>query len=225
MMIEKETAVRRVFESIQDKYDFLDSVISFGLDQIWRNRIVKNLEVSEGLTVLDCGAGTGKLTKLIADICPDCELISLDITEKMFRPSVLSKTKFIVASAESIPLPDGSVDRVVSAFLTRNLSSVDRYFSEVFRVLKEGGIFVNLDIYNPRMPVFRQLFGLYFFWLVPFIGDRATKSKSYSYLANSVKSFFPPEEIGKRIGDAGLKLVDEKVMMLGSIALHKAKKE
>lgn len=224
-MSDKETAVRNIFESIQDKYDFLDSVMSFGLDESWRKTMVKSLDLSSGLTVLDCGAGTGKLTKQIADRCGNCNLVSLDITEKMFRPSLLPETRFIVASAEEIPLQDASVDRVTSAFLTRNLGNVDNYFREAFRVLRKGGIFVNLDIYNPKVPVFRQLFALYFFHIVPFIGDRMTRSKSYSYLARSVKAFHDRETITRKIESSGFKVKKVYSRMLGSVNIHVCIKE
>lgn len=224
-MNDKEAAVKGIFESIQDKYDFLDSMMSFGMDQGWRRLMVDSLELSEDMTVLDCGAGTGKLTKQIADRCGTCNLISLDITEKMFRPSILPETRFIVGSAEDIPLEDHSVDRVVSAFLTRNLNDVDTYFREAYRVLRKGGIFINLDIYNPRTPVFRQLFALYFFHIVPFIGDRLTKSKSYSYLARSVKLFHQPEVISRKIEDNGFRIRKLYSKMLGSINIHVSVKE
>lgn len=219
-MSDKEIAVKGIFESIQDKYDFLDSVISFGMDEKWRKIIVDSLNLSGSVIVLDCGAGTGKLTKQIADRCSSCKLISLDITEKMFRPSILPDTKFIIGSAENIPLEDSSVDRVVSAFLTRNLDSVGNYFKEAYRVLKKGGIFINLDIYNPRVPIFKQFFALYFFHIVPFIGDRMTKSKSYSYLAQSVKSFHSPETISKKIRESGFRIKKIHSKMLGSINIH-----
>lgn len=218
----KEELVIRVFESIQDRYDLLDSFISFGLDQRWRRILVSSLGLRSGMTVLDCGAGTGKLTHGILQACPECSTISLDITSSMFRPSYLPKTRFITASAEEIPLPDQSVDVVVSAYLTRNLTNVKRYFSEAKRVLKPGGVFANLDIYNPGVSGFNVLFGLYFYHLVPIFGNMATHSRSYSYLAESVKKFYSPDVISRMITESGLTLKFCRKMLLGAIGLHVA---
>lgn len=223
--LRKEELVRNVFENIQDRYDLLDSIISAGMDQRWRKKLIDSLNLKEGSQVLDCGAGTGKLTRMILDSCPSCKVTSLDITEGMFRPSILPDCKFVVASAQDMPFEDRSYDAVVSGYLTRNLESVDKYFSEAFRVLKPGGMFANLDIYNPTLPGFSQLFGLYFYHFVPFLGDHVTDSDSYTYLAKSVKTFHSPEAIREKVISAGFTNVKMKKMMLGSIALHVGKKE
>lgn len=221
----KEELVRNVFENIQDRYDLLDSLISAGLDQRWRRMLISSLHLRDGAHVLDCGAGTGKLTKMILETCPTCKVTSLDITEGMFRPSILPDCKFVVANAENMPFENESFDAVVSAYLTRNLESVDSYFSEALRILKPGGSFANLDIYNPTMPGFAQLFSIYFYHIVPFVGNVATGSKSYTYLAKSVKNFHAPEVVWEKIEAAGFDDVNLKKMMLGSIALHTGKKE
>ena len=220
----KEEMVRGVFESIQDRYDLLDSYISAGMDQRWRRLLVESLNLGQGNTVLDCGAGTGKLTRAILDRCPGCKTISLDITESMFRPSILPETRFMVASAEEIPLESSGMNAVASAYLTRNLSSVDKYFSEAYRVLVPGGAFANLDIYNPSMPVFSQLFALYFYHIVPAIGDAVTGTHSYSYLANSVKKFHSPQVITSKLIECGFRDVRTKSLMLGSVYIHTARK-
>lgn len=218
--LKKEELVRQVFESIQDRYDLLDSLISAGMDQRWRRFALQQLDLKDSSEVLDCGAGTGKLTRMILDACPGCKVTSLDITRSMFRPSIMPDTKFIVASAEEIPLEASSFNAVVSAYLTRNLSNVDNYFSEAFRVLKSGGRFVNLDIYNPTLPGFSLLFRIYFYHLVPVIGNIATGSKSYTYLANSVKNFHSQETINEKIETAGFTSTGFKKMMGGSIGIH-----
>ena len=216
----KEDLVKQVFEDIQDRYDLLDSIISAGMDQRWRRCALQKLDLGKSSDVLDCGARTGKLTRMILDTCPNCKVTSLDITQSMFRPSILPETKFVVASAESMPLDDASYNAVISAYLTRNLESVDRYFSEAYRVLRSGGRFVNLDIYSPTLPGFSLLFRIYFFHFVPVMGNAATRSKSYTYLANSVKTFHSQETILEKIKTAGFTNTGHKKLMGGSIGIH-----
>jgi demethylmenaquinone methyltransferase/2-methoxy-6-polyprenyl-1,4-benzoquinol methylase len=217
---DKEKKVREIFNSIQEKYDFLDTLISMGQDERWRRFMVKNLDLRDNLEILDCGAGTGKLTRQILESCKTCRTTCLDVTDTMFRPEIFPDTKFIVASAEKIPMPDESVDRVVSAFLTRNLENVDNYFKEVHRVLRRGGIFINMDIFDPRMPVYRQFFSIYFYKIMPIIGNRMTGSRSYTYLAQSVKNFYDHGTLEEKISKSGISLKRSKSFMLGSVYVH-----
>lgn len=219
-----EDTVRGVFESIQDKYDLLDSMISMGLDQFWRRRMISLMDLEAGMHILDCGAGTGKLTNLVSRNCNGCEITSLDITEKMFRRTLMPKTKFVVGSAEDLPFSDGTMDRVISAFLTRNLSDQEKYFRESLRVLRNGGLFINMDIFRPQIPVYKELFSAYFYHIVPFIGDRMTNSKSYSYLARSVIRFKTPEEISSLLKDASFKVERVVKLMLGTVVIHVGRK-
>ena len=219
-MGEKEKNVREIFNSIQEKYDFLDTIISIGQDERWRRFMVKNLDLRDNLDILDCGAGTGKLTRQIIESCGTCRTTCLDVTDTMFRPEMFPGTRFIVASAEKIPLPDESADRVVSAFLTRNLENVDNYFSEVRRVLRKGGIFINMDIFDPGMPVYRQFFSIYFYKIMPIIGNRMTGSKSYTYLAQSVRNFYDHGTLEEKIRKSGITLKMSKSFMLGSVYVH-----
>lgn len=220
-MVQKtEEYVRGVFAGISRSYDKLDSLISFYMDNRWRKQMINLLELPEEATVLDCGAGTGKLTELLHGRARGIKTISLDITEDMFRPERNQGTRFIIGSAEEIPLESGTVDSVVSAYMTRNLIKIDRYFSESFRVLKPGGKIVNMDIYNPSLPVFSQFFSIYFYRLVPIIGNFLSGTESYSYLAHSVKTFYSPTEVGSRLQKAGFSNVGFRKLMLGSIIIH-----
>ena len=216
--------VVKVFNSISSKYDLLDFMISFGMDRSWRKDVVRELSPVQGSTVLDCGSGTGKLAYMISRKCRKCRIICLDITESMFRRDRLPDSRFIVSSALSIPLEDESVDYVSSAFLTRNVGDVRGYFSEVHRVLRKGGRFANLDIYNPAVPVFRDLFRLYFYTLVPAFGDIATRSDSYSYLSRSVQKFHSPDQVSSMLEDAGFRNIRRISRALSVINIHSATK-
>lgn len=219
-MGDKEKNVREIFNSIQEKYDFLDTLISMGQDERWRKYMVKNLDLKDNLEILDCGSGTGKLTRQIIESCGTCRTTCLDVTDTMFRREMFPDTEFIVASAEKIPLPDESMDRVVSAFLTRNLENVDNYFNEVHRVLRKSGIFINMDIFDPRMPVYRQFFSIYFYKVMPIIGNRLTGSRSYTYLAQSVKNFYDHVTLEDKITKSGISLKRSKSFMFGTIYVH-----
>ncbi len=215
-----ENRVIEVFDRISEKYDLLDSLISWGMDQRWRREVVRLLDLRAGSRVLDCGAGTGKLAIQIRKSCPECRISIIDINENMLRRDLLPDVSFSVGSVESMPIDDGTQDRVTSAFLTRNVIRLERYFSEVYRVLDHGGVFVNLDIFNPSLPVYRDFFAMYFYRVVPLFGNLITSSKSYTYLANSVKKFVSPETFSSMLSLAGFKSVHFKQYMLGAVNIH-----
>lgn len=217
--------VIEVFDRISGKYDLLDTMISWGMDQHWRKEVVRFLDLRPDLRVLDCGAGTGKLSALILKNCPECHLSIVDINENMLRRDLFPSVTFNVGSVEDMPMDDRSMDRITSAFLTRNVGRLERYFSEVYRILDSGGIFVNLDIFNPQIPVYRDFFSLYFYRIMPAFGNIITSSKSYTYLADSVKKFVTPETFSSMLELAGFKSVYFKPYMLGAVNIHVAVKK
>ncbi len=213
----KSDHVREVFTVISDKYDLLDSLISFGMDQKWRKALVRKIPAGAAL-VVDCGAGTGKLTSLVLKRTT-AKVNAIDLTERMRRNPDPGRVDYHIGSAESLPFQDATADCVISAFLTRNLDSVRRYADEAYRVLKNGGTFLNLDIFNPR-GWFGPFFAFYFFRLVPVFGDLVTGSKSYSYLAESVKNFVSPEGFSRILSEAGFHSIKARYFALGSVVLH-----
>ncbi|MCL4335201.1 MAG: class I SAM-dependent methyltransferase [Candidatus Thermoplasmatota archaeon] len=215
-----ENNVLEVFSSISDKYDFLDSMISWGMDQRWRRAMVRKIPLGDGKMILDCGAGTGKLSSLILKRCKTCHITMVDINDRMFRKEKFPNVHFITSTVESIPVDDMTQDAVVSAFLTRNVPKLERYISETYRVLKPGGVFVNLDIFRPVLPVYREFFSLYFYHIVPFIGNRVTGSTSYTYLAQSVKRFVTTSMFSTMMGLAGFHDIEMKPFMFGSVCMH-----
>lgn len=218
----KREQVRKVFESISSKYDLIDTLISFAQDQRWRRKAVSLLGIGGNERVVDCGAGTGKVTRMIREACPGCQVYAVDITEGMLSRANIPGVRFILAPAENIPIEDSSIDAVISAFLTRNLESLEGYFSEAFRILRPGGRFVNLDIFNPTDGAMRILFPPYFYRIVPAIGDLLTSSSSYSYLARSVRGFRRPEEIAGMISSAGFRKVETVRLAMGTVWIHRA---
>ncbi|MCL5731334.1 MAG: class I SAM-dependent methyltransferase [Candidatus Thermoplasmatota archaeon] len=218
---DKHAAVRSIFTDISGKYDLLDSMISFGMDQRWR-RILAGMIPERSMEILECGAGTGKLTELILRV-PGRKVTALDITEKMARNPDPSRVNYIIGSAENMNFEAESFDCVVSAFLTRNLSSLDRYLSNSFHVLKHGGTFLNMDIFDPNN-WFHLPFSIYFYHLMPHVGNILTGSRSYSYLAESVRTFVRPSGFSAMLKEKNFASVSEKFLGAGSVCIHSAVK-
>ena len=221
MQMASEEYVKDVFGSIHSKYDLIDSIISFGMDESWRNMMIRMIDHGDIKRILDCGAGTGKLSRKLVGHFPQSHVTALDISGEMLSFIHDARIKTVTASAMAMPFADASFDLVTSAFLTRNVPDRKAYFSEVHRVLRPGGIFINLDIHLPENQVLRELFSIYFLKIVPVLGDKISHSDSYTYLSGSVRNFVSPEKLSGEIIRAGFSLADMRIKAIGSISIGK----
>jgi demethylmenaquinone methyltransferase/2-methoxy-6-polyprenyl-1,4-benzoquinol methylase len=216
-----EEYVKGVFGSIHNKYDLVDSIISFGMDESWRKTMIRIIDRDNIQDILDCGAGTGKLSRKLIERFPLAKVSALDISGEMLSSIHDRRIRSVEASAMDIPFEDESFDLVTSAFLTRNLPDREAYFSEVRRLLRPAGLFINLDIHLPENPVFRKFFSIYFLRIVPAFGDLVSGSHSYTYLSASVRNFVSPEVLSLEIKHAGFYPEYFDTRAIGSISIGK----
>lgn len=219
MQMADEKYVEGVFDSIHSKYDLVDSFISLGMDRSWRSDMVSMIDANAPDTILDCGAGTGKLSLALKARFPRSRIIAFDLSESMLSGIKDRSIEKIRGSALDLPFEDSSIDIVTSAFLTRNLPERTKYYSEVRRVLKPGGAWINLDIHFPENLALRLIFRVYFFRAVPLFGDLVTRSGSYSYLARSVRNFPSAREFEGEVVDAGFSVSAREMRALNSVLI------
>ena len=215
----EEERVRSVFNSIYNKYDLIDSIISFGMDSAWRRTMISMAGSRQYKSILDCGAGTGKLTMQLRKKFPDARMVALDVSDQMISLIPDPGIERVVGSAVELPFDSSSFDLVTSAFLTRNVPSIEAYLREAYRVLRKDGALINLDIHTPVIHGYREIFSLYFFHVVPIIGDLLTGSNSYSYLSNSVRNFVGPDELIDKARKAGFSLERKVLKAMQSISI------
>jgi demethylmenaquinone methyltransferase/2-methoxy-6-polyprenyl-1,4-benzoquinol methylase len=215
----EEERVRSVFNSIYNKYDLIDSIISFGMDSAWRRTMISMAGSRQYKSILDCGAGTGKLTMQLRKNFPDARMVALDVSDQMISLIPDPGIERVVGSAVELPFDNSSFDLVTSAFLTRNVPNIEAYLREAYRVLRKDGALINLDIHTPVIHGYREIFSLYFFHVVPIIGDLLTGSNSYSYLSNSVRNFVGPDELIDKARQAGFSLERKVLKAMQSISI------
>ena len=141
-----------------------------------------------------------------------------------FSPSA-GEQGVVLAQGDALALPfvDAQFDGIVNGFLLRNVVDLPRALAEMRRVVKPGGRVVSLEITRPRMPIFRQLFQLYFYRLVPLVGGIiAGDLQAYTYLPNSLTNFPDAQALKELMLQAGYRQVDVRLLSLGAMALHVA---
>jgi demethylmenaquinone methyltransferase/2-methoxy-6-polyprenyl-1,4-benzoquinol methylase len=95
----------------------------------------------------------------------------------------------------------------------------------MLRVLKPGGWVVWLDMAKPTLPVFKQLYWLYFNWLVPLLGKITAKRKSaYQYLHDSARAFDTQQQLTERFAKNGFTNTSFHNLMGGVVAVVEGQK-
>jgi len=218
--------IATMFDRIAARYDFLNGILSFGTDVGWRRRAIARADIRQGMTVLDVGAGTGDLS--FAAAARGGQVIAIDLSAGMLAVLASRSTELqramirpLVGSAESLPLPDTSVDRIVTGFTVRNVGDLGRAFAEFRRVLRPGGRAVVLELSHPPSATFARLYSFYFDHIAPAIaallgGDR----EAYRYLPRSLGPFPEPERLAAMLCDAGFSRVTFERLTLGIAAIH-----
>ena len=211
---QKGEHIQEMFDSIAPRYDFLNRLLSFGIDRRWRRFAVRQLEVPKGGKVLDVATGTGDVALEIAGQTPsDVGIVGVDISREMMefgRRKVLGspfagRITFQDAPCESLPFPDASFDGATIAFGIRNVVDRPKGLHEMHRVLKPGGRAVILEFSTPRSKLFKSIYYFYFLRVLPVIGGLFSKFSAYKYLPDSVLEFPSQEEFTSLMERAGFR--------------------
>ena len=218
-----------MFDKIAARYDFLNRVLSFGTDIGWRRRALARAAIERGHAVLDVGAGTGDLS--FAAAARGASVVAVDLSAGMLavlahratRQHLEQRARIqpLVGNAEQLPLPDRSVDRIISGFAVRNIGDLGRAFSEFRRVLRPGGRAVILELSHPPSALFAGLYSFYFERVAPAVagllgGDR----EAYRYLPRSLRPFPEAERLAEMLRDAGFRNVSFERLTFGIAAIH-----
>ena len=223
-----------MFDAIAPRYDFLNHVLSAGMDRGWRDRAVDALSLSSGARVLDLCTGTGDLAIAIVHRASGATVVGIDFAGEMLRlarvkvtaASLDRRIRLVRGDATSIPLPDGSCDAATIAFGIRNVAEPQRALAELARVIKPGGRLAILEFGEPRIPGIRTLYSWYFRYLLPLIGRLVSNHQSaYSYLPASVGAFPPPSEFSRVLAATGFSHVRAVPLTFGIVYLFTAERK
>ena len=228
----KKEQVTQMFNTISDKYDGLNRVISFGIDVKWRKRVVNLLKKRQPKNILDIATGTGdlaiNLTKTGADNITGLDISPgmLEVGKKKVTSLNLNDTiDMIIGDSENLPFEENSFDAITVAFGVRNFENLDKGLSEIYRVLRPKGTFVVLETSVPTKTPFKQGYKFYTKYILPTIGKMFSKDRTaYKYLSESASVFPHGKDFNNILVKNGFISVENKPQTFGVASIYVASK-
>ncbi len=229
-MNEMTINVHDVFSSIASKYDKLNTILTLNIDQLWRKNAVKLCTIKKNDKVLDLCCGTGKMIELECRAAgTNTEVVGLDFNKEMLNVGYKKLNKSLInykfnlmqGDAMSLPFGDNTFNCITIAFGLRNVPDKRKSISEMYRVLKPGGKIVCLELSKPEMPIFRNVYNLYFNYVLPVIGYLGTQDKAaYDYLRDSVNGFMTKNHLRDEFRSVGFENSRFKSLTCGIASIH-----
>lgn len=216
-----------MFDRIARRYDLLNRILSLGVDQGWRRRAVRAMELGPGARALDVATGTADLALRMVHAAPGVEVVGVDPSEGMLtvgRAKVRSarldgRVRLEVGDAQALPFEADAFDASAIAFGIRNVPDRARALSEMARVTRTGGRVVVLELTEPRGRLIGSLARFHVHTLVPRIGALLGGAPEYRYLQESIAAFPPPDHFARLMQNAGLRVRAVRPLAFGACTL------
>lgn len=230
---DKAAYVQTMFTAIADRYDFLNTLLSFGRDRTWRKFAVSKCDLLPRAIALDVATGTGEVARLLAQYNSGGSVVGID-----FCPDMLAKARAKLATSPNgkriqlvsgdvlrLPFPDNTFDCATIGFALRNIVSIAGAFREMTRVVRPGGTVVSLELTRPASWLVGTIYYVYLCRIAPWIGGLVSgKREAYTYLPQSILEFPSPLEVKGMMEAAGLERVETYYLTLGTATVHAGRK-
>ncbi len=228
---EKRARVGAVFESVAERYDVMNDLMSLGLHRGWKQFTTWIARVQPGARVLDLAGGTGDLTaRLAPSVGRHGSVVLADVNRTMLERGrtrlidrgIAGNVHYARCDAEGLPFPDRSFDRVVIGFGLRNVTNQGRALDEMFRVLRPAGMLLVLEFSHLTLPSFQRAYDVYSLSVLPALGRVvAGDAGSYRYLAESIRRHPDQGSLLAAMRGAGFERCAYHNLALGIVAVHK----
>lgn len=233
---EKSEYVRRLFDAIARRYDFMNVVMTFGLVGRWQRYAVSRLGLGPGAKTIDVCCGTAELAiQMKSTAGSAAQVWGLDFSADMLsvadakiaRLGLTNDIHLVQGDAMALPFPNDGFDGAISGFALRNVADIPKTIAEMARVIRPGGRVVTLEMSRPKAPVIRAGHYFYLYRVVPAVGwligrrERiAGRQRAYTYLPHSLTTFVDRDELARIFRDTGLVDVGYRSLGLGAVTVH-----
>ena len=222
----KKGLVQEVFNKVYDKYDLMNDFMSFGVHRMWKKYLIQLMNPSNEKRLIDVACGTGDIGKLFLDSTNNNgKILCVDPNKGMIKKAKMKlknykNIKWMVASAENLPVNENSFDYYTISFGLRNTKNINKSLSEAYRVLKPGGRFLCLEfskIENSNLNLIYKNYSK----LIPLIGKTIVgKKEPYEYLIESIKKFVNQNELKNLMLKNNFEKCTYKNLSGGIVAIH-----
>ena len=230
---EKKAQVTSMFDRIAPYYDFLNRLLTLRIDVLWRKKAIAMVSSPDVKDVLDVATGTGDLAIAVAKALPQSKVIGVDIAVKMLaigdqkleKLALTDRVTLEAGDSEAMRYEDGRFDLAMSSFGVRNFGNLKKGLSEMHRVLRPGGRIMVLEFSRPRVFPIKNMFNIYFKYVLPVIGKLTSKDpRAYKYLYESAQQFPDFENFTKILEEVGFKHSSYKPLTFGICTVYLATK-
>ena len=228
---EKAGRVRGVFDSVAERYDLMNDLMSGGAHRLWKRFALALTGLRRGARALDIAGGTGDLAiGLAQQVGRQGYVVLADINSRMLqigRDRLIDRglsgtVDYVQADAQHLPFADGSFDCVTIGFGLRNVTDKQAALSSMQRVLKPGGQLLVLEFSKPLMSSMSRIYDAYSFRVLPWLGRViAGDADAYRYLAESIRRHPDQETLLQMMRSAGLEGCHYHNLTGGLVALHR----
>lgn len=231
---EKGVLVEQMFDNIAPSYDKLNHRLSWNIDRKWRNTAIDQLVSLSPKTILDVATGTGDFAILSAMKLQPQSLVGIDISDGMMdigRRKVKERglegvVSFKKEDCLNLSFSENTFDAITVAFGIRNFQDLDRGLQNMFRVLKQGGKVVIVELTTPVKFPMKQLYAVYRKTVLPLYGRLISKdTDAYNYLNKTIAAFPQGEKMQEILQKAGFCNVKFKRLTFGICTLYTAEKK
>lgn len=230
----KRRYVRRMFATIADRYDLITVVLSYGLDRVWKDRLIALAGIGARDRVLDLACGTGDLLFRAASRARFA--VGLDVTFRMLQLAAAKRSQrrngpdaananvpLVTGDMQALPFASAHFSVVTTGYGLRNVPEIERAIDEIARVLVPGGRLLSLDFNRPSQPLLRGAYLLYLTIVGSALGFLLHRDPdTYRYIPESIRNYPGAEGVARLLERRGFTNVQVLPLLAGLMAIHLA---
>jgi len=230
---EKTVQLARMFNTISDKYDKFNDIMSWGMARVWRKQSLLTLKKFNPKQILDIAAGTADMCiKSYQYLNPD-HVTGVDISANMLEmgrvkvadAKLNDKIDLQVQDCSNLTFANDSFDAATIAFGIRNFEKLDVSLKQIYRVLKPNGHLLILEMNEPKKGLLYKGYQLYTKIFVRLTAKYLSSDKvAYDYLTASMHAFPKGERLIDILAKNGFKLNIYRKFTFGVCSMYLVQK-